>query len=206
VEREDATIAAQKVLSAMYRTGEKFGAAHLADVLTGANTEKIRQFNHNQLPTYGVGKDQPKAYWRNVINAIIAQGLAAILDPNRPSPKITNEGWKLLRNERSFQMLKQTLSKQSLIKAEKQRAAAVDSYSPELFQILRKLRTAIASAENVPPYIVFSDRTLQEMARDFPQSPDALLEINGVGQRKLENYGDQFLEAINEFVQTTNRK
>jgi len=213
VQREEATVAAQKALSAMYRTGERFGAVHLADVLTGADTEKIRQFHHDHLPTYSVGKDQPKSYWRNVINALIAQGLAAVVDPNRPTPKITDEGWKVLRNQRPFQMLKQTLSKQSLIQAERQRTASTnthssvnmhpsdDAYSKELFQILRKLRTAIASEANVPPYIVFSDRTLQEMARDLPQTLDALLEINGVGQHKLENYGDQFLKAIKEFIQ-----
>ena len=200
VDREDATVAAQKALSAMYRTGERFGAVHLADILVGADTVKIRQFQHEQLPTFGVGKDKPKAYWRSVINALIAQGFAAVVDPNRPTPKITDEGWKVLRSQRTFQMLKQSVSKKSLMQAERQRTAAVDSYSKDLFQQLRKLRTAIASEANVPPYIVFSDRTLQEMARDLPQTPDELLEINGVGQRKLENFGERFLEAIRQYT------
>jgi ATP-dependent DNA helicase RecQ len=206
VEREDATVAAQKVLSAIYRTQEKFGAVHLTDILVGANTEKIRQFQHDTLPTYGVGKDLPKAYWRTVIDSLTAQKIIVIDDLQRPAPKLTPDAWQILKGQKTFQMVKwqDTRKEKTRLNSFLRTRTAleeVEPYSEPLFAVLRNIRTEFARKENVPPFVVFSDRTLHEMARYFPRNKDELLQISGVGQHKLDVYGEQFLSAINEFCQ-----
>ncbi|MDR0327381.1 MAG: DNA helicase RecQ [Planctomycetaceae bacterium] len=117
VERIDATIEAQKAMSAMHRTGCRFGAGHIADILIGANTEKIQERKHDQLPTFGVGKDHDKAYWRRLMDAMLAQGLVSVDDPQYPIPKITDEGWKVLRKQRDFQMIRPAPTKKTRKKA-----------------------------------------------------------------------------------------
>ena len=204
VEREDATLAAQKVLSAIYRTGERFGATHICDVVVGENTEKVRQFRHDQIPTFGVGKDRPKPYWRTVVNALVSQKILAVDDPQFPVLKLTENAWAILRKKQCFEML----SRQSRPKSQKSRTFVAHSEPPareanplseRLFQRLRELRKEIATAENLPSYVVFSDKTLREMSLVIPKDRNAFLRISGVGQRKLETYGEAFLVAINEF-------
>ena len=195
VERVDATIEAQKALSAMHRTGGRFGAGHIVDILVGANTEKIRERKHDQLPTFGVGKEHDKVYWRSLIDALLAQGLASVDDPQYPTPKVTEEGWKVLRKQREFQMIRPAPSKKS-----KTTGGTVETYSEELFERLRDVRMDLARAENVPPYVVFSDRTLHEMSAYFPTTPSQLLQISGVGNHKLDAYGEPFLDAICGYV------
>lgn len=199
VEREDATVAAQKALSAVARTGGHFGAGHIVDILIGANTERIRQHQHDQLPTYGVGKDHEKSYWRCVMDALLSQGMTSVEDAQYPVPALTEEGWKVLRGQQKFQMLKQARS--SGRKRQGASAAARDEpYSEGLFALLREERMRLARAANVPPYVVFSDRTLHEMARYFPQTSEQLLAINGVGVRKLETYGEPFLRLVRNYA------
>jgi ATP-dependent DNA helicase RecQ len=203
---EDATIFAQKILSAIYRTKESFGAIHLTDILVGANTEKIRQFRHDQLPTYGVGKDKPKHYWRAVIEALIAQKIIIVDDPLRPVPRLTDEAWLILRSQKTFQMKKlpeyySTKTKISQIPITKIPVNEKQPFSELLFAKLRELRTEFARAENIPPYIVFSDRTLHEIARYFPRNAEEFQRIHGVGQHKYAAYGQRFLAIINEFCE-----
>ena len=206
VEREDATIAAQKVLSAIYRTGQRFGAGHICDVVLGADTEKVRQFQHNTLPTYGVGKDQPRKYWQSVVSALVSREILAVDDPARPILKLTDDAWAILRGNRKFAMLKQQSRKSG--KHQKAKAAVSDNFvikeesnplSERLFQRLRELRREIATAENMPPYIIFSDKSLREMSQIFPENNDEFLLVTGVGRRKLDAYGQPFLAAIREF-------
>jgi ATP-dependent DNA helicase RecQ len=198
VERIDATIEAQKALSAMHRTGGRFGATHIADILVGANTEKIRERQHNLLPTYGVGKEHDKVFWRSLIDALLAQGLAGVDDPQYPTPKVTEEGWKILRKQRDFQMIRSAPSKKSKTKSPS--GGSVERYSEGLFEQLRTIRMELAMKGNVPPYVVFSDRSLHEMAAYFPTTPEQLLLINGVGNHKLDTYGKPFLEAISDYA------
>ncbi|MDR2437742.1 MAG: DNA helicase RecQ [Planctomycetaceae bacterium] len=203
---EEATIPAQKILSAIYRTKESFGAIHLADILVGANTEKIRQFGHDRLPTYGVGKDKPKNYWRAVIDALIAQKIVVIEDPLRPILKLTEEALLILRSQKKFLMRKppehiSVENKINRILNTKIPSYEVKPFSELLFAKLRELRTELARAENVPPYIVFSDRTLHEIARYFPRNAEAFQQIHGVGRNKYASYGQQFLEVINKFCE-----
>ena len=198
VERVDATIEAQKALSAMHRTGGRFGASHIADILVGANTEKIRERQHNLLPTYGVGKEHNKVFWRSLIDALLAQGLAGVDDPQYPTPKVTEEGWKVLRKQREFQMIRSAPAKKS--KGKPTSSGSVERFSEGLFEQLRMIRMELAMKGNVPPYVVFSDRSLHEMAAFFPTTPEQLLLINGVGNHKLDTYGKPFLEAISQYA------
>ena len=196
-EKEEATIPAQKVLSAMVRTDCRFGAGHLTDILTGSDTERVRQLGHDRLPTFGVGKDRDKSYWRRVIEAVTARGLAAMSDTKYPVPRITADGWKVLRGEERFSMLKVAEKKGR----ERERRAtplgqAPQPYSQELFARLRKLRSRLAEEKKLPPYMIFNDRTLQEMSRFLPKNESTLLGISGVGSHKLAAYGDLFLQEI----------
>ncbi|MDR2117857.1 MAG: DNA helicase RecQ [Planctomycetaceae bacterium] len=205
-EQEETTIPAQKVLSAIYRTKESFGAIHLADILVGANTEKIRQFGHDRLPTYGVGKDKSKNYWRAVIDALIAQKIVVIDDPLRPVLKLTETAWSILRGQKTFMMRKPPERNLTETRTNRVSDAKIPFYdlkpfSKPLFAKLRELRTELARAENVPPYIVFSDRTLHEIARYFPRNAKELQQIHGVGQHKFAAYGQRFLEVINKFCE-----
>ncbi len=203
IEREDATIPAQKILSAIYRTGERFGGSHICDIVAGANTEKIRSFRHDALPTYGVGKDRPKSYWKMIVDALLARDILAAEDPTRPILKLTDDARLILKGKKSFETVK-------WIESGRKRDAKTVNMTPILrdgldplgervFQTLRALRTEIAASENLPAYIVFSDRSLQEMSHYLPANKDEMLQINGVGQKKWELYGERFLDAIRQF-------
>ncbi|MDR1483589.1 MAG: DNA helicase RecQ [Planctomycetaceae bacterium] len=202
----DATIPAQKILSLIYRTKESFGSVYLADVIVGANTEKIRHFGHDKLPTYGVGKDQSKSFWRAVVRELIAQKIVNVDDFTRPVPKLTEEAWLIIRGQKKFTMRQFDEQDSDKIKFDSGVVAAAgligtEPFSELLFARLREVRTAFARADNVPPYIVFSDRTLHEMARFFPRNAEELQRIHGVGQHKYATYGQRFLEVINEFCE-----
>ena len=198
VERTDATIEAQKALSAMHRTDGRFGAGHIVDILVGANTEKIRERGHDQLPTYGVGKEHDKRYWRSLIDALLAQGLASVDDPQFPTPCVTEKGWQVLRKESIFQMIRSAPTKKS---KDKPKASSVERYSEELFEMLRNLRADLARQGNVPPYVIFSDRSLREMAAYFPTTAEEFMQISGVGKHKLDVYGKPFLGIISCYAE-----
>ncbi|MDR1382895.1 MAG: DNA helicase RecQ [Planctomycetaceae bacterium] len=201
-EKEDATIPAQKILSAIVRTGEKFGASHIVDIVVGANTEKIRQFRHQELPTYGVGKEQSKAYWKTALNMLIARNILNVDDPERPVLKLTDAARMILKGRQRFEMVR-LIEKET--KERRQSAADLPTLSPfgqAVFETLRELRMLLAKEAGVPPYIVFSDRSLHEMALFLPQTDGEFLEITGVGQHKLELYGASFLSAIGKVCET----
>ena len=199
VEREDATISAQKALSAMTRTGGRFGATHLADILVGADTEKIRQNSHNTLPTFGVGKDRDKSYWRTVIDALVSQGLAAVEDQRYPTPSVTAEGWKVMKGETTFAMFKHIEPKTQGKTTRRTSGEDFLNCSKGLFARLKKERSRLAEERGIPSYVVFADKTLREMAAFFPATPSEMLGISGVGQHKLETYGELFLAVIAEY-------
>ena len=197
IEREDATIPAQKILSAIYRTNERFGAIHVCDIVCGANTEKIRDFKHDQLPTFGVGKDRQKSYWRAVVDALLSQKILTVEDPAVPILKLTDEARLILKSKRTFFMVKQQITSQKSSRdKEKPLQEQLSPFGEEVFQTLRFLRKGIAEAENLPPFVVFSDRSLREMSQYLPRNENEFLQINGVGQSKWERYGERFLNAI----------
>lgn len=195
----DATRDAQIVLSAIARSGERFGAVHVCDIVVGANTQKIRQFGHEKLKTYGVGSDRPKGHWRAVFDALLAGG-ALRPEGDYSIPKFTPIGKEILFGKRAFHRQQDTR-----VEPEKQRArsAGVDADVPfngGLFEHLRAVRKAVADGANVPPYVVFADRTLRAMAAHMPTDREALGGLHGIGAHKLDTYGDTFLSALREYL------
>ncbi len=210
VEREDATVSVQKALSAMARTGGRFGAVHLSDIIVGAATDKVRQNGHDKLPTFGVGKDRDRSYWRRVIEAAVAKGLAEIRDPRYPTPSVTEAGWEVMRGNGTFEILKMSDRPASGGRRSSgtgrgrtgEAGQAGESTAPvpeELFARLRKERSRLAEEASVPPYVIFSDRSLRDMARMRPKTDEEFLTVHGVGQHKLKKYGAPFLAIIAEF-------
>ena len=192
VESVDATTEAQMIMSAIYRTGQRFGTGHIVDIVYGAKTARIISLGHDQLKTYGVGRDRGKRFWRQLVEAMLGEGL--LLSEGEPFPllHITAQGEDVLFGRAGYvthRMLEASVSGPSAISAEL-------SYDVSLFAVLRQLRRELAEGQGVPPYVLFSDKSLHQMCSLFPQTPEALLVINGVGQMKLERYGKPFLEAI----------
>ncbi len=204
----DGTVAAQKALSCVIRTGQRFGAAHLTDVLVGANTERIRQFQHDALPTYGVGKEFSRDQWRDIFRQLVAHGLLVTDMEGHGGLRLGAEALcrPVLRGERSVLLRESRQSETTrAMRAEvgKKRPAAraareelVDEGDERLFQALRELRLALAKEQNVPPYVIFHDTTLLAMARSRPQTLQDLARTPGVGASKLARYGDAFLRVI----------
>jgi ATP-dependent DNA helicase RecQ len=192
---EDGTVAAQKILSCIARTGERFGAEHIVDVLLGAQTERIRRWRHEQLSTYSLMKGVSRPVLSNMLYQLIDQGLLERTSDERPVLRLNDASREVLRGQKTVQLLQpQTRVKKSRIAEGSW--ADVDS---RLFEELRNLRRRLAAERGVPAYVLFNDATLREMARARPGSPDALRTIRGVGERKLADLGAPFLQAISNY-------
>ncbi len=193
-EQEDATRDAQIVMSAIARTGERFGITHIVDVIAGANTERIRQLGHDQIKTYGAGKSHDKQHWRRIIDNLLAHELVVQTDERYPTLRLSEQAADVLYGRRPFLVLRQ----KETVSAPKRRSEEFE-YNQELFEALRALRKEQADAGGVPPFVVFSDRTLHEMACEMPVDQEGLLRISGVGAVKFERYGTLFAEGIAKF-------
>ena len=202
----DATEAVQKALSAALRTGEYFGAGHLIDVLTGNETEKVRARGHDDLPTFGVGRDIDRRGWQAIFRQMMGHDLVRP-DPERHGAlRITEAAHPVLRGEQAITLRRDTMQKTPRRPAAK---ALVSDEDAPLLSALKAKRRALAEAAKMPAYIVFNDRTLIEMAERRPQSLDDMARISGVGAKKLEQYGAAFLEVIRgeaEAMHPTRRK
>ncbi|WP_419909892.1 DNA helicase RecQ [Hoeflea sp.] len=196
--RIDGTRHAQMLLSAVYRTGQIFGAAHVIDVVRGAETAKIMERGHDRLPTFGVGNEQSKPYWQAFVRQLVAGGALRINIQKYGCLEITGEGREILRGERSFEFHDAPIvSKRERKKKKSPAAASLSSADEDLLVKLKALRLDLARERNVPAYVVFPDATLIEMASSRPADLDALAGINGVGPKKLGEYGEVFLAEIN---------
>lgn len=193
-ERFDGTIIAQKALSAVARLDQKFGAGYVIDVLKGSKSEKIRD-EHKQLKTYGVGADLSKMVWNHYIKDLLHLGLLSKTDTQYPVLKLTEKSLPVLRGEEKVMLFKisETVY-QSSGKSEHELPMEAS-----LFDQLKLLRKRLAVSENVPPYVIFSDATLQELATYLPLNQEDLGEISGFGEVKLEKYGEPFLEQVVEY-------
>ncbi|MGG5817893.1 DNA helicase RecQ [Falsiroseomonas sp. HW251] len=187
----DGTVAAQKLLSAAYRTGQRFGVLHLVDVLRGRLTEKVAQFSHDRLPTFGIGKDEPDGFWRSVARQLVAQGALDVAVENHGEVVLAEEARPILKGERKV-MLREEIAKPAGPKARVTPAASGDP----LFEKLREWRRTEAQGQAVPPYVIFHDKTLAEIAAAKPRTLDQLAAINGVGGSKLQRYGAAVLRVI----------
>jgi ATP-dependent DNA helicase RecQ len=197
----DATVAAQKALSAAIRTGNRFGAAHLSDVLLGVASDKVIQFNHDKLPTFGVGKELSESAWRNVFRQLVALGYLLPDDEGYGGLVASDKGRILLKGLEPLQLREQAAPK---VKAARKDRALIARNSDlpieaqQRFDALRLLRLSLAQAQQVPPYIIFSDATLRDMAIADPSTPAEFLQTNGVGEQKLARYGEAFLARLAE--------
>ena len=189
----DATEAVRKALSAILRTGEWFGTGHLIDILLGHASDKVRQRGHDGLPTFGVGKDMSRQAWQGVFRQMMGHDLIRP-DPERHGGlRMTDSALPLLRGEASITLRRDTLAARTHRPAVK---ALVSDEDAPLLSALKARRRALAEAAKVPAYIIFTDRTLIEMAEARPDTLDAMARISGVGTKKLERYGAAFLEVI----------
>jgi ATP-dependent DNA helicase RecQ len=192
----DLSVDAQKLLSAAVRTGEKFGAGHLIDLLRGSNSEKIRQYGHDRLPTYGVGRDKPKKHWQKLVDDLLNHG--ALLQNGGPYPTLSLSpvGRDILYGRRPFHVVRRG-EQGILIKK-----SATAEYDRELFDILRAVRLELSRKRGIAPYMVFSDASLEDMARNLPMDQSSFLAMNGVGRKKLKQYGGVFIASIKNYVKS----
>jgi ATP-dependent DNA helicase RecQ len=201
VERFDGTIEAQKAMSAIVRTGERFGMEHLIAILLGERTENVLKYHHDRLPTFGVGAGRRNVEWRSIFRQLSALGMISqdLMEHGRWS--VTDGGWRVLKGEGRIE-LRKDLGQPAKIARKSSRASAsvVTPADEALLAALKSLRASLAQAQKVPAYVVFSDRTLIELAAHRPESPSAMREIHGVGDSKLERYGTAFLEVVRRFT------
>lgn len=200
VETWDGTEAAIKALAAIYRTGERFGTGHLVDVLTGMENEKTIRFGHVDMPVFGAGKDMPAKTWQSVYRQLLAAGLVSVDHTAFGALKLEPEARAVFKREREVRFRKDRPTKGKASKgaspASTEARSSLHSDDVALFEALRARRMALAKELSVPPYVVFPDTTLVAFARERPMDREALLDISGVGQSKLERYGEAFLEVI----------
>jgi len=193
----DATVAAQKILSCVARAGERFGAEHIVDVLLGANTERVRRWHHEQLSTYGLMTGTNRKTLTNMLYQLLDAGLLERTSEERPVLRLNDNSWAVLRGQHAVQLL------QPKVEVRKTRvdAESWEGVDRGLFESLRVLRRQIAEERSVPPYVVFGDATLRDLARVRPGSPHAFLKVRGIGERKLADLGPRFLEHIAAYCQ-----
>jgi ATP-dependent DNA helicase RecQ len=203
----DATVAAQKLLSCVARTGQRFGANYVIDVLLGSDDERITRFGHDQLSTHGIGGELDRNGWRAVVRQLMARGLLAPDAEGHGSLRLTEEARAVLAGEETLQLRKDPMRAPGAGRKRAGKAARValadaqdDPDVTARFERLRELRLQLSREANVPPYVVFHDKTLVAMAALRPQNESELMEISGVGQSKLEKWGAAFLEALREEV------
>jgi ATP-dependent DNA helicase RecQ len=201
----DATEAAQKLLSCVYRTGQRFGAVHVMDVLQGKETEKVLQHHHHQLSTFGIGSEIHEARWRSVIRQLVVRGLLRVDLEGYSALQLTDSCRPVLKGEQSLYLRKEEIKAPSAKKAGTKRAKKIDirPEDQELWEELRECRKYLAEENNVPPYVIFHDATLKEMVDTMPMSASEFLTLTGVGDSKLEKYGADFIEIVCRYAETS---
>ncbi len=196
----DGTEASRMALSAVVRTGQRFGVNHLIDVLRGAETDKIWQFDHHHLPTYGVGKALDGNQWRSVFRQLVGRGYLSVDLDRFGALKLQEQCRALLKGEEEIALRQDQTQK---IVRRQTKSALPDDINVELWEALRECRRLLAEEQGVPPYVIFHDSTLMEMCSLLPQSMQEFAELSGVGERKLAKYGDKFLQAIRDTAEAS---
>lgn len=200
VDTWDGTEAAIKALAAIYRTGERFGTGHVIDVLMGNENEKTQRFGHTNMPVFGAGRDLPLRTWQSVYRQLLAAGLIRVDHDAFGALKLEPDARAVFKHEREVRFRKDRptgrKADRNLSTSAKGARADLDEADAALFEALRRKRKEIAKELSIPPYVVFADTTLVGLATLRPTSHDAMLDVSGVGQTKLERYGDAFLDII----------
>jgi len=189
----DITIAARKLLSAIYRTGQKFGLHYVVDVLRGSRDQRILENGHDTLSVYGIGEEYSKAQWLTIGDKLLEMGAVEIGEFRVYT--LTAFGIEVLKGVHSIDLKEERLSVQKTVSKKIDLTA---EYDTNIFEKLRSLRTEIAEEKNIPPYIVFSDKTLKDLSVKLPESKEDMLAVHGIGEVKYERYGEQFLTLIGE--------
>jgi ATP-dependent DNA helicase RecQ len=211
----DGTVAAQKLLSTVWRAREAsfrkdatFGLGHHADVLTGTDQERIQKWQHHQLTTFGIGKEHTKQEWQFIGRELLRLGLLRLAGSEFPTVDLTTEGVRVLKTREPVQLtrLPERSKKREDTPRVRSKAAGEIACDEALFDTLRDLRREIADGLGVPAYIVFGDVTLRQMAREYPTDERQLRNISGVGEQKLERFGADFLDAIVKYLRQNNRR
>ncbi len=207
VETWDGTIAAQKALSCVYRTGERFGAGYLIDVLLGKKTERILKFGHHKTSTFGIGEELSEPEWRSVFRQLMATGHLAAQMERFGGYSLTDKSYSFLKKKQKIFFRKDAIPSINT-QARKAKKAPVKYLESEidqtLFEILRDLRAKIAKDNGLPAFVIFHDKTLYELVRHLPESLEDMQSIHGIGEQKLKNYGRQFLEVISGHIKSLN--
>ena len=200
VETYDGTVEAQKAMSAILRTGERFGTEHLVNILTGNATEAIRRYGHDTLKTFGVGKDRDINSWRSILRQIYAAGLISLDIVEHGRWTLTEQGHRVLRGDGRVDLRSDIARKATSPRSKKRaaQAAAIDMSGGDgdLLKALKALRQTLAKAQRQPAYVIFPDRTLLELAAKRPATTNEMLEIHGIGEAKLQRYGRAFLDVV----------
>ncbi|MEW7994975.1 MAG: DNA helicase RecQ [gamma proteobacterium symbiont of Clathrolucina costata] len=193
----DATVASQMALSCVHRTGQRFGVNHLIDVLLGKERDRISQFGHHRVSTFGIGKDLTATEWRTVYRQLIARGLLAVDLEGYGGLRLTQASRPVLRGETRL-MLRKARKMGAKQQRKQPRIAEISDGNQAIWQALRNLRLELAQTQGVPAYVIFHDATLIEMAEKRPRDKQQLALISGVGDHKLERYGDAFLSLLKD--------
>ncbi|WP_019605719.1 DNA helicase RecQ [Teredinibacter turnerae] len=193
----DATEAVRKALSCVYRSGQRFGASHVIAILRGSDNEKIRTCGHNHLSTYGIGKELSADEWRSVFRQLIASGLLAVDTAGYGALQLTEQCRPILRNEQTIALRRDKPTQTRT--AQRKPAQDIDDAQIPLWNALRRVRKELADEHGVPPYVIFHDATLKDMLEKFPLSEWEMLSVTGVGDRKMAQFGEAFLDVFREF-------
>ena len=199
---EDATVTSQKILSAVARTGERFGVTHIVDVLVGAETARVRQWNHHQLSTYGILGSLSRKTVTNLVYQLVDHDLLARSEGDRPTLRLNATSWEVLRGQRSVQLQK---AKEKPVAKTRFEADSWEGVDTRLFESLRQLRRELAEGRGVPAYMIFSDATLRELARARPLTLESFATIRGVGEQKLKDLGGGFVAHIRAYCEEKQR-
>ncbi len=197
VDAWDATVEAQKALSCVYRTGQRFGVGHLVDVLLGKRSERCIHLGHDKISTFGIGTELDARGWSSVFRQLLAYGLVEVDEEGYGTLSLTEASREVLKGEKALTLRRDAVKRPTSRSSNGASPAdSLDSEGRELFEALRAKRLELARAQDVAPYVIFHDKTLVEMALLRPDSPEALAQVSGVGARKLERYGEAFLEVV----------
>ncbi|MFL3658217.1 MAG: DNA helicase RecQ [Opitutales bacterium] len=201
----DGTLPAQKFMSCIFRvrqgSGFSVGINHIVDVLLGSRNEKVIKWGHDRLSTYDIGQEYRRPEWQIIGRELIRKGYINQNAENHSVLELTQKGKSALREREPIELTRPSVPKERAQRIRPPATGGIEC-NEELFAILRTLRKELASEQGVPPYIIFSDVTLREMARDYPTNEDQLSDISGVGMKKLEQYGETFIDAIEEYLDT----
>ena len=203
----NATVAAQKALSAVYRSGQRFGAGHVIDILRGQDNERMASLGHDRLTTFGIGQDFDATQWRSVFRQLLAAGLLEA-EGEFGTLRLTHDSRAVLKGEQQVLFREDAIAAKG-VRRRRERAApagggslGIEAYEQPLWDALRRVRGELAKQHGVPAYVIFHDATLLAMLRALPASEDEMASISGVGEHKLKRYGKDFLAVLSDEAAT----